>query len=339
MEVKKKFSLKAFNTFGIDAKASSFVEINHISELSLIFSSLTQSNSPILILGGGSNILFTKDFPGLVIKNNLKGIEISKEDNDSVWIKAASGENWHDLVLFSINQGLGGIENLSLIPGTVGASPIQNIGAYGVELKDVLEEVIALNIQTQELEKFSNAACKFGYRESIFKKERKDRYFITSIILKLAKKPTIKISYGAIEQILKNKKVEEITVRDVSDAVIAIRQSKLPNPSELGNAGSFFKNPEITIEQFNLLKEEYPTIPHYPTSSPDLIKIPAGWLIEQCGWKGKRKGNAGVHTEQALVIVNYGNASGQEIINLAQEIQNSVKVQFNISLIPEVNIV
>lgn len=331
-------NLLSYNTFGISALSSKFVEVNSIAELQNLIQEKSINEKPFLILGGGSNILFTKNYEGLVLKNNLKGIEVSRENENYVWIKASGGEVWHELVLHCVNKNWGGIENLSLIPGTVGAAPMQNIGAYGVEIKDTFEELEALNIQTGELEKFNNEQCNFGYRESIFKHEAKGKYFITSVTFKLSKKPVLNTSYGDIEILLKEWDIVKPTIADVSKAVIAIRQSKLPDPSLLGNAGSFFKNPVIEFSVFEKLQKNNPTIKSFPASDGK-VKIPAAWLIEQAGWKGKRFGNIGVHEKQALVLVNYGGGTGKELIDLAYKIIDSVKAKFGVVLTPEVNII
>lgn len=331
-------NLLPYNTFGISALASQFVEVNSVTPLQNLIQEKLISENPFLILGGGSNILFTKNYEGLVLKNNLKGIEVSRENENYVWLKAAAGEVWHELVMYCVNKNWGGIENLSLIPGTVGAAPMQNIGAYGVEIKDTFEELEAVNIQTGKLEKFNNEQCKFGYRESIFKHEAKGRYFITTVTFKLKKNPVLNTSYGDIETLLKEWKIDKPTIADVSKAVIAIRQSKLPDPALLGNAGSFFKNPVIEISQFEKLQKNYPTLKSFPAPNGK-VKISAAWLIEQAGWKGKRLGNIGVHEKQALVLVNYGGGTGEELIDLAYKIIDSVKEKFEVVLTPEVNII
>ena len=337
MELQNHISLRAYNTFGIDIKADAFIQLRSLEDLQQAISDgLFKSN--YLILGGGSNILFTSDFHGTVIQNSITGITIENETQDAVFISARGGEKWNDLVMFCVERNLGGIENLSLIPGTVGAAPIQNIGAYGVELKDTFFNLTAIDLITGEQKIFSNADCKFGYRNSVFKQELKGKYFIYEIILRLEKNKDVNVNYGAIQHILKEKGVELPGIKDVSDAVIQIRKSKLPDPEILGNAGSFFKNPEIEIAQFDALKKEFPNLPGYPTEN-NLIKVPAGWLIEQCGWKGKRVGNTGAHKDQALVLVNYGGATGNEIYALALEIVKSVKENFGIEIQPEVNIV
>ncbi len=334
MELKRNFSLKNLNTFGIGARAGQFVAVSTVDELR---QALSQNISPVHILGGGSNILLTGDLPGLVIKNETGGIEIVSEDAEGSIVAAGGGVNWHQLVLWAIDRNLGGIENLSLIPGCAGAAPIQNIGAYGVELKDVFHHLEAVELATGEPHIFNHGECRFGYRDSVFKNEFKGKFCITKIFLRLSKKPVLNTSYGDIARTLAESGIEKPTIRDVSNAVIHIRQSKLPDPAEIGNAGSFFKNPEIEAAQFQRLQAEFPNIVHYDL--PDgRVKIPAGWLIEQDGWKGKRFGDAGCHARQALVLVNYGGASGAEILDLAKKIQASVEEKFGICLTPEVNV-
>jgi len=330
-------SLKKYNTFGLDVNAEYFTSIHSIDELIHLLQDKQFATMPKMFLGGGSNVLLTKDFQGLIIHNNLKGIEVVERDADFVFVKAASGEGWHDFVLYCIENGFGGVENMSLIPGSVGAGPMQNIGAYGVEMKDVFYELEALNLSSLQLEKFSNADCKFGYRESVFKNEKKNQYFITSVTFRLSLNPTVNTTYGAIQQQLQTMNVEHPTIKNVSDAVIAIRSSKLPNPAVLGNSGSFFKNPEISVNDYERLKNEFPNVVAYPTNNG--YKLAAGWLIEQCGWKGKVVGNCGSHKDQALVLVNYGNATGDEIYQLALAIQSSVFEKFQVKIIPEVNII
>jgi len=330
-------SLKAYNTFGIDVKTSYFIEINSETMLFELLSDEIYLSHADMFIGGGSNLLFTKDFDGLVIKNNLKGITIDEQDDESILLNSQSGEVWHELVLKSISLGYGGLENLSLIPGTVGAAPMQNIGAYGVELKDVFHSLKAVNLKTKEIETFNLEQCRFGYRESIFKKEAKGQYFILSVTLRLLKHPKINASYGAILTTLDEMGFRDLTIQNVSKAIIKIRSTKLPDPKQIGNAGSFFKNPEIDEDQYQTLKSEYPQMPSYLLDNAN-FKIPAAWLIEQCGWKGKRIGNCGSHQEQALVLVNYGNANGSEVYSLAMDIQKSVKEKFNILIQPEVNI-
>ena len=292
-----------------------------------------------MFLGGGSNVLLCNDYAGLVIRNAIKGKQIVHEDDDHVFLKVYSGESWHETVMYCVERNWGGIENLSLIPGTVGAAPMQNIGAYGVELENVFDHLEAFNLLSFELETFSKSQCAIGYRESVFKRQLKGQYFIYSVTFKLNKKPSIHADYGDIQAMLNEKglSAETAGIKDVSDAVIHIRQSKLPDPKVLGNSGSFFKNPQITIEHFEALKIQFPDIKGYPQN--DGMKVPAGWLIEQCEWKGKRVGNTGSHAKQALVLVNYGGATGSEIYQLAQDIIQSVEDKFSIHLEPEVNIV
>ncbi len=336
LHIEQNKSLKNYNTFGLDVNAAHFTSIHSIGELIAVLKDDYFSDIQKMFLGGGSNVLLTKDFHGLIIHNNLKGIEVVERDSDFVFVKAASGEVWHDFVLYCIENGFGGVENMSLIPGSVGAGPMQNIGAYGVEMKDVFHELEALNLATLEIEKFSNADCKFGYRESVFKNEKKNQYFITTVNFRLSLHPTVNTTYGAIQQQLQTMNVEHPSIKNVSDAVIAIRSSKLPNPAVLGNSGSFFKNPEISVSEYERLKNEFPNVVAYPTNNG--YKLAAGWLIEQCGWKGKVVGNCGSHKDQALVLVNYGNASGGEIYQLALAIQQSVLDKFMVEITPEVNI-
>lgn len=335
MKIQQNISLKPYNTFGIDVKASQFVEITDKSKLKTV---LEKNTLPLLILGGGSNLLLTKDFDGLVIKNNIKGIDIVEEDNQSITLKVGAGENWHEFVMHCITNNYCGIENLSLIPGNVGASPMQNIGAYGVEVKDLITKVEALNLKDFSVKEFTNQECKFGYRTSVFKTSEKGNYFISSVTFKLSKTPNLNTSYGAINNELQDRSITNPTIKDVSDAVIAIRQSKLPNPSEIGNSGSFFKNPVVSVEVKNKILKNFENAPNYP--QPDgTYKMAAGWLIEQCGWKGKMIGNYGVHDKQALVLVNHGGAKGSDIYKLSEDIIESVKDKFNITLEREVNII
>lgn len=333
--LKTNISLKLYTTFGVEATTKQFVEISSIADLKKV---LSINELPILILGGGSNILFTQDFDGLVIKNNLKGIKIIKENDTEVVLKVAAGEVWHEFVLYCIKNKYAGLENLSLIPGSVGASPMQNIGAYGVEVKDYITEVEVLDLKTHELVLFTNQQCTFDYRSSIFKTKEKGNYFITSVTFQLSKKPTINTSYGAIEAELQAHSIVHPTIKDVSDAVIRIRESKLPNPKEIGNAGSFFKNPSVSNEKAEALKNAFPAIPNYPQSN-GTTKIAAGWLIEQCGFKGKTFNNYGVHKNQALVLVNYGGAQGKDIYTLSETIIDTVEQKFGIRLEREVNII
>jgi len=330
-------SLKNYNTFGIDVRASEFADITSVDQLIQIIRN--NNKLPLFVLSGGSNMLLTGDVDALVLHLNTKGIEKVGEDDDFIWIEAQAGEIWHDFVLHTISLNLGGLENLSLIPGKVGSSPIQNIGAYGVEIKDTMFSLNALNLSTLAIETFTNADCSFGYRDSIFKNELKDRYIITSVTFKLKKVPhVLHTSYGAIQQELDNMQVKTPTIRDVSNAVIAIRRSKLPDPKEIGNSGSFFKNPVIPKDDYLRLLEKNPDIPHYTVSETD-VKVPAGWLIEHAGLKGYRKGDAGVHSKQALVLVNYGKATGKELIEMAGFVQSTVFEKFGIRITPEVNII
>lgn len=336
--IEKNVSLKPYNTFGIEAKAAEMTKVSSIDDIEeLIERRIFEKNR--LILGGGSNILLTKDFNGLVVKNELKGIELVSEDNNHVYVRSGAGEVWHNFVLWCIGNNYAGIENLSLIPGNVGASPMQNIGAYGVEIKDTFHELEAIHLETGELKKFNNKACEFGYRESVFKNIYKDQFIITSVTYKLNKKPSFNTSYGAIEQELEKMGVKDLSIKAISDAVIAIRSSKLPDPKKIGNSGSFFKNPVILNEQYEKLKTQFPNVSAYP-AEPGMTKIAAGWLIEQAGWKGKTLGDGtyGVHKLQALVLVNYGGATGQQIYQLSQDIIDSVKEKFGVELHREVNI-
>jgi len=338
MVIYQNISLKPYNTFGIDVKASQFVTVKTVEEVQVLCTAFNLAERKKLVLGGGSNLLLTQDFDGMAVQIDLKGMDKIKEDDDFVWIKAMSGEAWHNLVMFSVNNAWYGLENLSLIPGCVGAAPMQNIGAYGAEIKDTFEELFAVEIESGKLVKFTNAECKFGYRESIFKNEVKDKYIIVSVTFKLQKKGKLNVQYGAIQETLHAKGIVSPSIKDVSDAVIAIRSAKLPDPKVLGNSGSFFKNPEINASDYELLKAKFPTIPGYPLPN-NLVKVPAGWLIEYCGFKGKRIGNTGAHKDQALVLVNYGEATGNEIYAMAMLIQETVKNTFGITITPEVNII
>lgn len=338
MIIENNTSLQSFNTFGIDATARHFVEINSSKELDVLRKEPVFQNNERLILGGGSNMLIVSDYEGLVLKNNITGITNIKEDEDYVWIEAGAGENWHAFVLNVIDRGLGGVENLSLIPGTVGAAPIQNIGAYGVELKDTFERLTAYNFENGSLETFDKEACAFGYRDSYFKRGGKHKYMIISVVLRLRKHPVFHVDYGAIKNTLAQHQIKELSVKAISDAVIEIRQSKLPDPKEIGNSGSFFKNPELPVQEFEQLKFSFPNVPGYQISD-NLVKVPAGWLIDQAGWKGKNFGKYGVHDKQALVLVNYGGASGKQIWELALKIRDSVQEKFGVTLSPEVNII
>lgn len=335
MNVQKNISLKNYNTFGINVNAKRFVLVDAVYQLQQIL----KEEQDVFLISGGSNMLLTKDIEKLVLLIDIKGISIDKEDDNFVHLTVNAGESWHEFVLFCVANNYGGLENLSLIPGNVGTCPIQNIGAYGVEVKDTITKVEAIEIETQKLVSFSNEDCNFGYRNSIFKNTVKGKYVITSVGFKLTKRNhNVNTSYGAIETELASKQITEPTLKDISDAVIAIRKSKLPDPKEIGNSGSFFKNPVISKPHFIELQEEYPNIPSY-TISDNEIKVPAGWLIETAGFKGKRFGNYGVHEKQALVLVNYGNASGKEIYALAQKIQKQILDQFKIDLEIEVNVI
>ena len=337
--IQENIDLLPYNTFQISAQARFFTVIRTEDEARQLFMSPTFIQNRILILGGGSNLLLTADFDGLVIKNEIKGVAVIAEDDEKIQLKVGAGENWHEFVMYCVERNYGGIENLSLIPGTCGAAPMQNIGAYGVEMKEVIHNVVAIEFETGKSRTFSNEECKFGYRESVFKQELKDTYFISSITLTLTKKNhKFNISYGAIAETLKQNGVEKVNIRAISDAVIDIRRKKLPDPKIIGNAGSFFKNPSVEINVFEALKKNHPTIPSFP-GEKNLIKIPAAWLIEQTGWKGKTLGNIGVHKLQPLVLVNYGGGEGKKIWALAMDIQSSVKEKFDITLQPEVNVI
>jgi len=331
-------SLKEYNTFGIEVYAKDFATFSSLEVLQDLISQTTNNKQQILILGGGSNILFTGNYDGLVLKNEIKGLEVVKEDDENIYIKVGAGENWHRFVLYCVDKNYAGVENLSLIPGNVGASPMQNIGAYGVEIKEVFHELEALDLKDKSVAKFSLLDCEFGYRESVFKKKYKDQFAILNVTYRLSKDPRLNTSYHALQEEMEKMKVSDLSVKTISQAVINIRQSKLPDPANIGNAGSFFKNPEITKEQFKQLEQLYPQIPSYKISELT-YKIPAAWLIEQCGWKGYRKGDAGCHEKQPLVLVNYSNASGKEIYELSEAIKISVKEKFNIELTREVNII
>ena len=338
MIVQENVSLKEYNTFGIDVNARFFASVSSVAQLQQLLGDKEYPNP--FIIGGGSNMLLTKDVDKLVIHLNLKGMEVvdqSFSDNE-ILIKVAGGENWHGFVLYCVKNNLGGVENLSLIPGNVGTSPIQNIGAYGVELKDTFYSCEAVHRKTQETRRFTLKDCAFGYRDSVFKNEYKDQYVITSVTFKLTKeKHNINTDYGAIYDTLKASDIKTPTLKDVSDAVILIRESKLPDPMKIGNSGSFFKNPVISQERFAELRKRHTELPFYPIGN-DQIKVPAGWLIEQAGFKGKRFGDAGVHDKQALVLVNHGNATGEEVWAVAMKIQAAVLEKFGINIVAEVNV-
>ncbi|HWS60577.1 MAG TPA: UDP-N-acetylmuramate dehydrogenase [Flavobacterium sp.] len=337
MEIQSNFSLKNYNTFGIEAKAKQFVSVHTIDELKTVLEQ--NKTKKKFILGGGSNMLLTQDIEALVIHLDLKGKKIIKEDDDFVWVESQAGENWHEFVLWSIDQNFGGLENMSLIPGNVGTTPVQNIGAYGTEIKDTFVSCDAMKIENQEMKTFTKPECHFGYRESVFKNEVKGQYIITSVVFKLTKQNhKINISYGDISGELAKNNVTNPTLKDVSKAVIAIRQSKLPDPKELGNSGSFFKNPIILKSDFEKIHQQFPEMKYYEISETE-VKVPAGWLIEQAGFKGKRFGDAGIHKNQALVLVNYGNASGQEILDVSKNIQETIFKTFGIHIEAEVNVI
>ncbi len=335
MQVQKNISLLPYNSFHLDANASEFLIVQSVSELQEILSQSVKT--PLLILGGGSNILLTKNVDGLVLKIAIKGTEVLREETSHIFVKAGAGENWHEFVEYTVKRNWGGLENLSLIPGNVGAAPIQNIGAYGVELKDVFYELEAYDRKEKKIYSFGVNDCRFAYRDSIFKSAEKGRYIILNVTFILNKTPTPNTGYGAIREELKKMGISSPGIRDVSRAVIKIRRSKLPDPADIGNAGSFFKNPVVEQASFLFLSEKYPDIPAYPHEDKS-VKLAAGWLIEQCGWKGYRKGDAGVHKNQALVLVNYGKATGMEILELSEKITASVNEKFGILLEKEVNI-
>jgi len=330
-------SLKNFNTFGIDVSSKLFSQAENEDHVRNVIQSTEFIRNSSLILGGGSNLLFTKNFDGIVLRNHIQGIEVIEETQEYVLVKVGGGVVWHDFVLHCIKKGWHGVENLSLIPGNVGASPMQNIGAYGVEIKEVFYELEAIHLQTGEIHYFNNSACEFGYRESVFKNKLKGQYLISRVIYKLSKKGYYTISYGAIEKQLESMGVQELSAKSISDAVIAIRQSKLPDPKKIGNSGSFFKNPIVDKSTYHMVKSNFPDVVAY-SAGKGFMKLAAGWLIEQAGWKGKTFGNYGVHKHQALVLVNYGGASGKEIYDLSAEILDSIKEKFGVNLEREVNI-
>ena len=331
--MQQNISLLPYNTFGIDVAAEYFADVAAIGELD----EFAREQRKLHILGGGSNLLLTQNVTGIVLRNRLKGIKTVQEDEDNVWLEVSSGEIWHELVMHTVEKGWGGLENLALIPGTVGASPIQNIGAYGREAKETIESVNFWHWADRNLVTLKNDECHFGYRDSIFKNSYKDKAFITSVVFRLQKHPVFNTSYGAIEQELEAMNVSELSVASIAQAVINIRSSKLPDPKKIGNAGSFFKNPAISKHVFEQLKHHNPGVPSYPFSD-EMVKVPAGWLIEQCGWKGYRAGNVGVHAKQALVLVNYGHAKGNEIWQLSTDIVASVNERFGIILEREVQV-
>lgn len=337
MEIVSNFSLKKYNTFGIEAKAKQFVAVHSVPDLKTILQE--NKSQKKFILGGGSNMLLTKDIDALVIHIDLKGKKIIEENDDFVWVESQAGESWHEFVLWTIDQNFGGLENMSLIPGNVGTTPVQNIGAYGTEIKDTFVSCEAMTIENQEMKTFTKDECHFGYRESVFKNEVKNQYIITSVVFKLTKtNHKINTSYGDISSELEKNNITNPTLKDVSNAVIAIRQSKLPDPKELGNSGSFFKNPILLKSDFEKIHQQFPDMKYFDISETE-VKVPAGWLIEQAGFKGKRFGDAGIHKNQALVLVNYGNATGQEILNVSKDIQETIFKTFGIHIEAEVNVI
>ncbi|MEQ8625646.1 MAG: UDP-N-acetylmuramate dehydrogenase [Vicingaceae bacterium] len=340
MKIETNKSLDQLNTFGIKAKAAEFISIESKAAAAVFFNENDLERKKFLILGGGSNLLLTKDVEGIVIQNNIKGIITVEEDDHHIVLEVGAGENWHQFVLYCVENNYAGLENLSLIPGNVGASPMQNIGAYGVEVKELITKVLALEIETGNLVEFNNSECDFDYRSSIFKTSHKGKYFITAVHFRLNKSPKFNIEYGAIKQQLEKDGVAEndLSIRAISDAVIAIRQSKLPDPKKIGNSGSFFKNPIITEEKFNQLKKRFKSMPAYKLPHGG-YKLAAGWLIENAGWKGFREKDYGVHKNQALVLVNHGNATGEEIFNLSERILYSINKKFGVELEREVNVI
>jgi UDP-N-acetylmuramate dehydrogenase len=338
MEILKNYSLKKFNTFGISVDGKYFTRVASMDDLLEVKDFISENNCQFIVLGGGSNVLFLKDYEGLIVRNELSGIEILKEDENHVYVKAQAGEDWDDFVAWCVKNNFAGLENLSLIPGSIGASPIQNIGAYGVEMKDHFVELEGFHWETGEIRTWKYEDCQFGYRNSIFKNKLKGKAVILSVTFRLDKNPVFKTGYGAIQEEIKQMGVEQLSIEAIRDAVISIRKRKLPDPEEIGNAGSFFKNPVISERQFLSLKKTYPKIVSYQLSDGS-HKLAAGWLIDRAAWKGKRIGNAGVHEKQALVLVNYGNANGNEIIQLASQIEQSVKEMFGVDLEREVNVI
>jgi len=338
MRISRHVSLKNLNTFGIEVEAKAFATFENGTDLEEIFADESVNQLPHMILGGGSNLLFTKNYEGLILKNNVRGFACIGEDDNHYYVKAGAGENWHQFVVQCIEKNYAGLENLSLIPGNVGASPMQNIGAYGIEIKDIFESLEAYDLSNGKIVHFSAETCEFGYRESVFKRKFKNQFIILSVTFKLFKNPQINVSYGAIENELNQLGIKNPGIADVSQAVINIRNSKLPNPAVLGNAGSFFKNPVVSSDVLEKILSEYPDAPHYPAAGNE-VKLAAGWLIEKAGWKGKRVGNCGMHEKQALVLVNYGGATGGEIYDLSTMVLESIKSQFGVELEREVNII
>lgn len=336
MNIQENISLLPYNTFGIDKKAKYFGQAASENDILSALLETKKLKLPLIVLGGGSNILLTKDLKAIVLKIELKGIKVIEENEDNILVEVGAGENWHNFVLHCIGKGWAGVENLSLIPGTVGASPMQNIGAYGVEIKEVFQQLTAIHRESLEEKIFDWNECRFGYRESVFKNELKDQFIICRVVFKLSKRPVFHTEYGAITETLEKMGTTVLNIKHISDAVIQIRQSKLPDPKIIGNAGSFFKNPTLSLSTYALLKQDYPTIPGFPNKEG--IKVPAAWLIEQTGWKGKTFGKIGVHIKQPLVLVNYGGGEGEDIKLLSQRIQESIKAKFGIELHHEVNI-
>ncbi|MEX2594012.1 MAG: UDP-N-acetylmuramate dehydrogenase [Anditalea sp.] len=337
MNIQKNISLKEYNTFGIDKKAELFIQVSSAQEVVHALNEARNLDLPVFVLGGGSNILLTQNIEALVIQINIKGYKLLKEDQNHVWVQVGAGEVWHDFVLKAIASNWAGVENLSLIPGTVGASPMQNIGAYGVEIKEVFDSLEAINIQTLEKEIFDYSQCEFGYRESVFKHKAKGQYIITQVVFRLNKKPSFNIGYGAIKDTLREMGITTLSLEAISKAIIHIRQSKLPNPKVVGNAGSFFKNPTLPKTGYQELQKVYPDIPGYVNENG--IKVPAAWFLEQAGWKGKTFGKVGVHKNHPLVLVNYGNGEGSAIKELSIQIQKDIEEKFGIFLQPEVNLI
>ncbi len=328
-------SLRPYNTFGVEAVAAAFLEVTSVGELRI---ALRQAKPPVLVLGGGSNVLFTRDWPGTVVRNAIRGIEVVRRFPHRVWVRAGGGEAWHELVMWAVRQGLGGLENLSLIPGSVGAAPVQNIGAYGAELQEVFVSLEAVELATGRLRRFSRRECQFGYRDSLFKQREKGRWCITAVTLSLTtERHRLNTSYSDVARMLADMGIAQPTPADISEAVVRIRRAKLPDPAHLGNCGSFFKNPEVNLQVWENIRRHHSNPPHYLLPN-GRIKVPAGWLIEQCGWKGRRIGNVGCYEKQALVLVNHGGATGQEAYALAQAIAASVADRFGIVLEPEVNV-
>lgn len=338
MQILSDIELRDLTTFHIPARARHFAEVQSVDDILDLQNTKVFRESKKLILGGGSNLLLTQDFDGLVIKVSIPGITLEQEDMHHYYLRVEAGVVWHQFVMHCVEHGYAGVENLSLIPGQTGAAPMQNIGAYGIEMKDVCTRVEAIHVETGEVIEFTATDCDFGYRESVFKNKLKDQFIITAVHFRLNKEPRFNISYGDIKATLDEMKVFDLTIKAVSDAVIKIRSSKLPDPAVLGNAGSFFKNPTVSFEKCSELIAKYPLMPNYPQASGD-VKLPAGWLIEQCGWKGKRVGNTGSHAKQALVLVNYGDATGHEVYQLAMDIRQSVMDKFGVEINPEVNLI